>query len=313
MDFLEDKTIVIFCPGGYSENCGGITVLHYLAKLLRDKNINVKMFAHRHEQNEIFSDYINFTDGEKTIAIYPEVTHGNCLNAKYVIRWILAEVGKNISLQVLDTWDKNDLVYYFNSEKRVRNSPEKYDSIYKFLTTVYLKPNTFINYNKPRHGWCHIFKKCNTFHKNGVQIIHPHDSVELSNFSKYEELVMFFNRFEYFVCYDPLCFLPWLAGLCGCIPIIYKVDGVSKEEYFTGQNDIVTAMYYEYYLNEKYTNYPGIAYGIEDIEYARSTIHLFPDELNKQISYINNMSLDKFIKDVSQFETNVNSVEKNYF
>jgi hypothetical protein len=211
----------------------------------------------------------------------------------------------------LSSWDKNDLVYYYLSEKKIKDSPEKYGSIYKLLTTVYLKPNTFINYNQPRRGWCHIFKK-SRYHKNGIQILHPPDSVELGHFSSYEELVSFFNRFEYFVCYDPCSFLVHLAALCGCIPILHKVDGISTEQWFTGKGDINSA-YYEYYLVNEYTNFPGIAYGIEDIEYAKSTIHLFPDMLNKQIEWINKQSLDKFITDMQHFEKNINTIGNNYF
>jgi hypothetical protein len=310
MNFLNNKNIVIYWPNGYNECSGGVTVLHYIGKLLKEKNINVKMYSNA-GPNEIFSDFTNHVDTENTIAIYPEVENGNPLNAKYVVRWILAELGKVANINIFKNWGKNDLVYYYLSEKKIKDSPEKYDSIYKFLTTIYLKPNTFINYNRQRNGYCHIFKKCH-IHKNGIQQFHPPHSVELRHFNNYEELVNFFNRFEYFVCYDPACFLVFLAGLCGCIPILHKVDGISKEQWFTGKGD-TNSCFYEYYLNHPYTNYPGIAYGIEDLEYARSTIHLLPDILHKQIEYTNNRSVDKFINDLKNFENNVNTIETNYY
>lgn len=313
MDFLMDKTIVIYNPYGNGEMCGGTTILHYIGQLLKNKNINIKMYTgYSAYEDIIFSDFITDYDENKIVAIYPEITYGNPLNAKYVIRWILAPVGKIVNNNVVESWGKNDLIYYFLSEKKIKESPNKYNSIYKFLTIIYLKPNTFINYNKHRSGYCHIYKKANMFHINGIQTLHPPDSVELSHFNKYEELVEFFNRFEYFICYDPCSFLVFLAGLCGCIPILHKVDGISKEEWFTGMAD-TNSGFYEYYLKNEYTNFPGIAYGIEDIEYARSTIHLLPDILNEHIESINNLSVNNFINDMKNFHDNINSIENNFY
>ena len=308
--FLNDKTIIIYWPFEYKEECGGIMVLHYIGQLLKNKNINVKMYAER-GPNEVFSDFTTNVDSENIITIYPEVITGNPLNSKYVIRWILAEVGKNIEYNVIHSWNHSDLVYYYLSEKKIIDSPEKIDSIYKFLSTIYLKPKTFVNYHQERNGYCHIFKKAYSFHKNGIQTFHPPDSVELTNFDNYTELVDFFNRFKYFICYDPACFLVFLAGLCGCIPILHPVDGISKEQWFTGQGDTYSA-FYEYYKNNEYSNYPGIAYGIEDVPHAESTIHLLPEELNKQIKYINNRSIDRFIVDIQNFDKQINTVGNNY-
>jgi len=306
-----NKTIVLYPHTIYSDRDGGINVHYYLASLLKSRNINVKMFNNHDSSNEIFSDFTNTIDIDNTIVIYCEGIVGNPLNAKYVVRWMLSELGKNVPHSYLSSWDKNELVYYFLSEKKIKDSPEKYGSIYKFLTTIYLKPNTFINYNQTRSGYCHVYKK-KFYHKNGIQIMHPPDSVELAHFSNYEELVAFFNRFEYFVCYDPCSFLVCIAALCGCIPILHKVDGVSKEQWFTGKGDI-NSCFYEYYLVNEYTNFPGIAYGSEDIEYTRSTLNLFPDYFNNIIKWINNQTLDKFITDMQHFEKNINTIGNNFY
>lgn len=312
-NFLDDKTIVIYNPYGNSPTCGGTTVLHYIGQLLKDKNINIKMYTGKAPYEEIiFSDFITNYDENKIIVIYPEITYGNPLNAKYVIRWILAPVGKIVNNNVVESWGKDDLIYYYLSEEKIKDSPEKINSIYKFLTTIYLKPNTFKDLKQPRSGYCHIFKKSNSFHKNGIQILHPQGSVELGHFSSYHELVSFFNRFEYFVCYDPCCFLVFLAALCGCIPILHKVDGISKEQWFTGKGD-TNSCFYDYYLNNEYINFPGIAYGLEDIEYAKSTIDLFPEMFNRQIEYTNDLNIDRFITDMQNFDNNINKIENNYY
>jgi len=294
-----------------NELSGGCTVLIYICKLLKEKNMDVKLYSEYPVNNNIFVEYTNTFDIENTIVIYPEGTRGNPLNAKYVVRWILAEMGKNASYETTLSWNKNDLCYYFLSEKKIKDSPEKIGSIYKFLTTFYLKPNTFINYhNTDRKGYCHTFRKSH-YHKN-LQPFHPNDSVDINGkANRYEDLVVIFNTYKYFICYDPACFLVFLAGLCGCIPILHKVENVTKEQYFTGNGD-TNSLFYTYYQTYPYTNYPGVAYGIEDLEFATKTIDLLPDLLTKQIEYMTNICVDSFIEDMNNFDKNINTIENNY-
>jgi len=305
--FTNNEKMILINEQSYTETCGGCITLYYLAYLLKQQNINVKMYG-QPNNNNIFTEFTDTFDAENTIVVYSEGINGNPLNAKYSVRWLLSELGKNMPADIYLSWPKTDLCYYFLSEKKIKDSPEKNGSIYKFLTTIYLKPNTFINHHKPRSGYCHIFKKSN-YHKN-LQPFHPDDSVEL-HFSNYEELVEFFNKYEYFICYDPASFLIFLAALCGCIPILHKVEGVSKEQYFTGKGDS-NSCFFVYYQTHPYTDYPGIAYGMEDLKNAKNTIDLFPDLFMKQIEYTNNTCVDSFIEDMKHFDENINTIENNY-
>jgi hypothetical protein len=307
--YINDKLILIYMPVSDLETCGGCSVLFYLAALLKKKNMNVKIskpsFHESDLNNPIFAEFVDTFDPDNTIVIYPEITDDNPLNAKNVVRWLL----QDSSQREHDKWNKDDLCYYYLSEKKIKDSPEKVGSIYKMLTAIYLKPNTFVNLNKSRKGYCHVFKKGPQYHKNLVPF-HPEDSV-LLEYSNYGELVEKFNQYEYFICYDPVSFLIFLAGLCGCVPILHKVENVSKEEYFTGRAD-ANSSFYLYYLTHPYTNYPGIAYGMEEKEYAKDTLHLLPDLLNKQIEYTNNYCINNFIQDMRDFSGNKNTVETNH-
>jgi hypothetical protein len=303
----NDKLILIY-QVGFGEISGGCTVLFYLGYLLKQKNVNVKLYGYPID-NCIFNEFTTTYDPENTIVIYPEGCE-NPLNAKYAIYWILAKVGKNCRSDIFLSWNKNNLCYYYLTEEKIVNSPEKIGSIYKFLTTIYLKPNTFINYNQPRNGYCHIFKK--SYYHKSLQTFHPESSCELY-FSNYTELVELFNRYEYFICYDPACFLIFLAALCGCIPILHKIEGVSKEEYFTGNGNNANSCFYNYYQSHPYDNYPGIAYGLEDLEYAKNTIDLLPELLMKQIDYVNSNCVDSFIEDMKDFDNNINTIGNNYY
>ena len=109
--------ILIYPHAPYSTTDGGITVLYYLASLLKKKNINVKIYKKDINkyaiENSIFTEYTSTFDVDNTIVIYCEGTFGNPLNAKYIIRYILSELGKNVSKDIYLSWNKNDLCYYY--------------------------------------------------------------------------------------------------------------------------------------------------------------------------------------------------------
>ena len=66
-------------------------------------------------------------------------------------------------------------------------------------------------------------------------------------------------------------------------------------------------------MDHEYINYPGIAYGLEDIHHAESTLHLLPDLLFKQIEYMNKKNVDSFINDMKQFDNNINTIQNNFY
>ena len=59
--------------------------------------------------NSIFEKYGTEADvNENTVVVYPEVTVGNPLNAKYIVRWILCELGINCPHDIYKTWGKKE-------------------------------------------------------------------------------------------------------------------------------------------------------------------------------------------------------------
>ena len=61
-----------------------------------------------------------------------------------MIRWMLSELGKNVPYEHVNTWGKNELVYYYNSELKFNNFPERIGTIYKLLTTIYVNSSITI-------------------------------------------------------------------------------------------------------------------------------------------------------------------------
>ena len=311
-DIYIKKNIIIYQHRNFTLNDGGITVQYYLAELLDKYGIKVRIHQANHKivHNNLFNNYYNNDfDLNDCIVIYCEGIVGNPLKAPYVVRWMLSELGKNVPYNYVDTWGKNELVYYFNSELKIQNNIDKLDDIYKFLTIIYINPEIKqINNdprNDPRLGFCHTYRK--SFYHININVLHPKNSFEITRNHTQDDYITFFNKYKYFVCYDPLTFLCIIAPLCGCISIVYPLDGMSKKEWLqtTGLNE------YLKYKNDY--NIYGVAYGNsqDEINYANNSLHLVKNQWNDiksfEIKYIT-----KFINDINQFELMQNTIKNNF-
>ena len=136
---------------------------------------------------------------------------------------------------------------------------------------------------------------------------HPQNAFEITRHHNHNDLFEIFNNFESFVSYDPMTFLNVIAVLCGCISIVVPMPNMSKTEW------LKTAAVYRYLSSKNIESYYGIAYGQEEIEWAKSTIHLAKQQWDDIITY-NNKFYESFIEDLNHLEdgTLQNTVENNY-
>jgi len=308
-DTILSKNIIIYPHLPFNTSDGGITVQYYFASLL-DK-LGIKVRIHKvygvHKSNNIFDNYYDDDfDLNDTIVIYCEGVIGNPLNAIYVVRWMLSELGINVPYENVHTWGKNELVYYFNSELKFNNSPEKIGNIYKLLTVIYINSKIKKHNNNERHGYCYTFRK-SYMHKNIINI-HPESSFEITTSHSQDNYIEIFNKYKYFISYDPLTFLCIIAPLCGCISIIYPLEGVSKNEW------LQMGALSEYFKEKKSYSLYGIAYGDtrEELEFAQKTIHLAKKQWDDIANYQTKL-VQNFIDDMQHFDTCVNTIQNNYF
>ena len=98
-----------------------------------------------------------------------------------------------------------------------------------------------------------------------------------------------------------------MAVLCGCISIVAPMPDMSKDEW------LKTTAGYGYLLSNNIKGYYGFAYGVEEIEWAKSTIHLAKQQWDDIITY-NNKFYESFVEDLNHLEdgTLQNTVENNY-
>jgi hypothetical protein len=307
---LTNKKIIIYLPDEHSfnENCGGITVQFYFAKILENLGQNIKIYNNRKINNNINNNYFDNNENldlDNTIVIYGECIEGNPLNAKYVVRWILLDI-KRFHINHMLSWGKNDLVYYFNAEEKFNENKKNLNKIYKMLPIIYLNPNIKNNKNI-RKGYCHTFRKYRIFHNN-ITNIHPDDSFEITDLNQ-ENLIEVFNKYEYFVSYDPKTFLSIIASLCGCISIVYPIENINKKKW------LESTAFADYLNHTEIYNIPGISYGNNDdeINYAKNTINNSYEEIINAINYVKEKNINNFIKDINNFNYNENTVENNYY
>jgi hypothetical protein len=305
------KNILIYTHMPFSFTNGGTVAEYLLAKLLETYNQTVRIYSPTGYKiaNSIFSKYYNndFPIDDDTIVIYCEGTIGNPLNAKKVVRWMLSELGQNVPHHYVDTWGKNELVYYYNSELKFDKEPEKVGSIYKLLSCIYINPYAKqYNFNK-RNGVCFTVRKANEIHKNGFRFVHPKNAFEITRSHTQMKCIEFFNNYEWFITYDSLTFLTVIAALCGCIPVVYKVNGLNKQQW------IQTTAAAEYVKYKGIDNLYGIAYGREDMQYAASTLHLAKEQWIEIINYCVEKTVIPFIKDIQNFDSLINTIQNNYY
>ena len=304
-DFESQQKIVIYTPG-FEYNTGGIVCLHYLGQVLSKYGYDVYICAEKKVLNPLINKFYNTNSvDESTIVIYPEIYEGNILKAKKTVRWILAPIRVE-KKEIVKTWNKHDLVYYFNDEQKIKENPDKKGSVYKMLSIIFLNPLTKNKNSAIRQDFCYTIRKLH-FYKNIIHI-HPSNSFEITHYHDQITCIDIFNNYKYFVCYDPLCFLIVIAAICGCVTIVYPIENVSKKEWM---NKLAVA---DYCKENGLDNLFGIAYGEDDLKWAKSTIHLAEEQWKDIIKFNLEKNINGFIEDMNHLEdgTLQNTVKNNY-
>jgi hypothetical protein len=271
--------IIITAPL-YNPSIGGAIVLHKLCHILNNLGYDASLYStiKLNGQLDYFVLNENFNtklatniDSQNDIVIYPEIESFNPLGCNNVVRYILntyhlPSKGSN----VMSTWDEKDYWLYFHNLF--------YDNIKEpnFLHIIDTKLDLFKDYGLERKiDACFTFRK-KTNEKNTLNIIHPQDAIEIPYNIPDKELANIFNICKRFYSYDTETYLNVLAAQCGCESVIVPYKDVTKESIINNQPSF------------KY----GLAYGLDDLEYANSTRHLLREYLNNlENEQINNTKI----------------------
>lgn len=289
-----------------NNNCGGIVVMHNMAKVINsmnNKSINAKIanpFNIKYN-NPFCEEFANINEiNDNCVVVYPEIISGNPLNANNVVRWILLDLGIEMSKEHYKNWNKKDLVYHWEPCANPDNS-------FKQLCYPWFNPFFKNINNNTRSKTCYLVKKGPLIHKE-IHYFHPERSIEINDFdnngkySYYEHVFNIFNSCKYFFCYDPNSAFIIFAAICGCIPVVYPIENVDKKTYL--QNRI---------FNCGSELHDFIAYGNTESEllHAEEKIKNIDENINSMTNYYL-QTVYNFIEDMKDFYSNKNIVSFHY-
>jgi hypothetical protein len=263
---LFDINFITFSPTAeYVDYIGGVMVNHSLAHYLAELGENSYIYANS-TKNGYKSTLIPWGtevefDPQNTILITPagagEHTFENhippCLNSiPNRVRWLV-----NDQKKLYPTSDK----FYKHIEYFPVLGDQRIDGKFFVLDVDY---DIFYDRQLKRSGGCYFTKGqsiTTKYHDNNDLNLDNIYSIPSIQRNKY--LSDIFNTKEYFICYSHRSFIAGLAALCGCNVIVIPYDGASKEYWMKG----MPVMKY------------GVAYGVEDIQWAIDTKHLVTDHV----------------------------------
>ncbi|MFQ1656708.1 hypothetical protein [Aeromonas veronii] len=219
-------------------------------------------------------------DIDSSVVVYPEITYGNPLNAKNVVRWFLHQPGY-FTGQV--NFGVNELHFRFSS--MVKDFNHCLSTLSENYLTVIYYPLEYYNMNGAtnKEGCCHLFRK-----GKGKKECHPSSSIQLDGLS-HKQISDIFKNSKTFISYDDYTAYSYFAVLCGCDSVVVPQEGVSKEQWHPNQAD-------------RY----GLAYGFSERE-----LNLAKQTKSKVLEYIlgeHQRSFDnvnKFVEETKNFFQNI--------
>lgn len=268
---MTKKTYVIDMPA-FLYNSGGIVAMHKLChdlNLLGEKAYITCPTTHK----DLNAPYVGTAKFSKdaVVVIYPEITAGNPLKAKHVVRWALNTPGKCAGRNEGDFYtykQPSDLIFKYSEYFTLRDESESKG----LLTTTFIDRNYFSNPRTPRKGSAFFVKKGGMKNK-----IHPDDSIDLSKLEHdWKAMSNVLKSVEYFYCYDNACFWVVIAAICGCVSVVVPDSDMSAEEW--------------------YSKFPhkrcGVAYGLDMLQHAKDTLDFaekcFAEFTEKQLDTVRN-------------------------
>lgn len=303
------KKFIIYAPP-YDENSGGSIALHKLCHLLNifgreafiypylssfEMNVsNISNFnklklqiINQIKSAENFITNINFTTpvifpnpddfaSDEMIVIYPEITEGNPLKAKNVVRWLLHTPGFHTS----KTFFCNNELYFLHGENIRNGFNHPFSQISNTILDILHIPTE-------------LYKNKNNTNKKGIAYClrknkNPHYIHDLENSicidgKSHLEISKIFDQCKTFISYDPYTLYSTLAVISGCDSIVAP----QKDKRISDVYPDLSLM-------------NGIAYGFEDLARAQTTTTLLFDRISN-IEANNKFKTLNFLKEVDCF------------
>lgn len=268
---------IVYAPS-FIEASAGIRALYLLADQLNKRGHKTYITGSHKEAPhldaplipmflaQVYAKIFGFT------AVYPETVTGNPIGARRVARWVLNKPGLIGGERV---YDPKELVFSYSAVY----SPYIENPILGTLYLPTIRKETFnsdgVDPKTPRTLECFYVGK--STYKEGY--FDRENTVEITKTSpSSKDLGNLFRASKVLYCFDNSSIIPFEAGLCGC-PTVLIPDGTHTRADF---ETLELGM-------------SGIAWGIEELPRAQSTVHLVGEAYRKaEIDF--DRQLDQFIR-----------------
>lgn len=188
-----------------------------------------------------------------SIVVYPEVVPGNPLGARNVVRWLLYKPG------LLHPYSfGSDEIFFRASEfcdlpDLTGGAPDLF--LWKINPAYHNEGRT------DRKGACFIVRKGDS----KARVPETEDAIQIDGMS-HADIAEVFNQCEVFYSYDEATFYSQYAAICGCLSVVVPALYSSRAEWV--QNHPIGRC--------------GVAYGLNDLDHARATMHLVKGDLEAE-------------------------------
>jgi hypothetical protein len=215
-------------------------------------------------------------DLDDFVVVYPEITSGNPLNARHVVRWLLYPPGSHTGK-----------IHYGTGELYVRFR-NAFGHIELPGSTILADELRVVHYpldlyrpppeNTSRAGTAYLVRKG----ADKPLVHHPRDAIRVDGLS-HREIAEIFQRVQTFVSYDSYTAYSLFAALSGCDSVVIPDEGVSEQAWLPDPADRC-----------------GISYGWDQLDHARNTrdlvrLRLLAEENN------NLENVRRFVEHVDNF------------
>ncbi|WP_299721951.1 hypothetical protein [uncultured Tateyamaria sp.] len=188
-----------------------------------------------------------------SIVVYPEVTLGNPLGARNVVRWLLYRPG----LKDPYAFTENEMFFRAGEMSDLPDLTGGAPDLY-----VWNRNPMYRNEQRAdRAGACYMVRKGH----DKPRIPETENAICIDGMS-HAEVAEVFNRCDVFYSYDEATMYSQFAAICGCLSVI--VPGL-----YASRDDWVAAHPMGRY---------GVAYGLDDLDHARATQSQVGDMLDEK-------------------------------
>ena len=245
----------------YNNSVGGNLALHSLAENLALLGEEVYITCNSKRENTLVKsldpnkDIWSHLSIDNTVVVYPEIIWDNPLKAQNICRWLLNTPG---TFNNFSKFEPKGTLFRFNKSFKYDNENNDIPLLNSYISKVKIfNPPHFKNVIRERT--LYSLRKSTKDKLKNHPIQKDWEKIKYLDKSIFDiQIINVFGGAKYYISYDHCTYLTVIAALCGCIPIIIPTDEYSKDEYK------------KKFPLQKY----GVAYGFDDIEYAKKTLHL---------------------------------------